>query len=873
MNWTTHAIRSTFLSFFEEKGHKIVPSSPIVVKNDPTLMFTNAGMNQFKGVFLGSESPQSPRVANCQKCLRVSGKHNDLEEVGLDHYHHTMFEMLGNWSFGDYFKADAIAWAWELLTEVYHLDKSRIYVTVFDGDEEMGLGVDSACIEEWKKHVSADRILRFGRKDNFWEMGETGPCGPCSEIHYDLRPDAERSKQDAKLLVNTGHPEVIEIWNLVFIQYNRLSTGQLQQLSQRHVDTGMGLERLARVLQNKKSNYEIDIFSKIIAAIERETKRSYQGGNAQKDVAFRVIADHLRAISFCIADGQLPSNTGAGYVVRRILRRAIRFGFSALAMDRPYLYRCVADLVQAMGDHYPELKKQQKLIERVIQEEERGFLNTLERGLDRIADYLKTHAAEKVVDGAFAFELYDTYGFPVDLTKLIAAESGFTVDTEGFNHELNKQKNRSRSASKVSYADWEVVSTGEFEGFIGYDSLSAKTELLRYRKVSSKGRDIVQVVLRQTPFYAESGGQVGDIGTLTLGDVELEVIDTVKENNEVVHIVEQVPPEGVYEVEANVDAGFRRETSRHHTATHLLHNALRKVLGTHVEQRGSLVAREKLRFDFSHFQKVTQQELERIENHVNGMIRDALPLKEFRDIPLNEALEMGALALFGEKYGEMVRVIQFGDSIELCGGTHVSNTSDIMAFKLTAEMAVASGIRRIEAVCGDAFLSYVNQRLELLDAIENRLGTTRNLVQAIDKMLEQNEELQKRIEQFRVKEKNALVESWKRRAAEENVISHHDDGCDPKTLKEAGHEFIVKHPDHALVVATGVTGKPYLLIALGDKLIKEKGLNAIDIIRHVSGHIKGGGGGQPFLAEAGGKNKEGLQRALKEAVEAINKNL
>lgn len=724
-------IRKAFLDFFKERQHAIVPSAPIVVKNDPTLMFTNAGMNQFKDIFLGNQKPQSPRVADTQKCLRVSGKHNDLEEVGIDTYHHTMFEMLGNWSFGDYFKKEAIEWAWELLTEVYKIPKDRLYVTIFEGDKKENLERDTEAYNEWKKWINEDRIINGNKKDNFWEMGDTGPCGPCSEIHCDTRIDVERMKSDGKFLVNTGDPQVIEIWNLVFIQYNRKSDGNLEPLPAKHVDTGMGFERLTRVLQQKNSNYDTDIFQPIINLVAKKSNIQY-GNNEKSDIAMRVIADHIRAISFCIADGQLPSNTGAGYVIRRILRRAVRYGYSYLNFDKPFLFALVPVLSNEFADIFPELKKQQDFVAKVIFEEEQSFLDTLRNGLKLI---------EKInenVSGEMAFELYDTYGFPLDLTKLIAQEKGLDVDEKGFNEEMQKQKTRSRKATAIESSDWkDLKPIGKVE-FLGYEQLESEAEVVKYRTVKQKDKTIYQVVLDKTPFYAESGGQVGDKGTLQFNGETVNVIDTKKENELIIHYIDKLPAVIEGKVYAKVDSTLRNSTANNHSATHLLHAALRKVLGTHVQQKGSLVAPDYLRFDFSHFAKMTDEQIEQVERIVNEKIRENIA-RETKVMPIEEALKTGAMALFGEKYGDNVRVVTFDEkfSRELCGGTHVNTTGQLGYFIITSESAVAAGVRRVEAITGESASNYIIEDKKRLAKIAELLGDPKDIEQGLNNIISQ----------------------------------------------------------------------------------------------------------------------------------------
>jgi len=872
MEWTSNQIRQTFLDFFRGKQHEIVPSAPIVVKDDPTLMFTNAGMNQFKGIFLGNIDAEFKRIADSQKCLRVSGKHNDLEEVGRDHYHHTMFEMLGNWSFGDYFKEEAIAWAWELLTDVYKLDKNRIYVSFFQGDEQQGLARDEEALRIWRKYIDEDRILPFGRKENFWEMGETGPCGPCSEIHFDLRSEAERKAVDGSTLVNADHPSVIEIWNLVFIQFNRMEDASLVNLREKHIDTGMGLERLARVLQKTDSNYDIDLFKGLIEEVEKATGKSYKGSDSLADVAFRVIADHVRAVSFCIADGQLPSNTGAGYVIRRILRRAIRYGFSQLEMKEPFIYQIAGRLVDIMGGHYPELVQNRELVSRVIQEEERSFLLTLEKGLEKIGNYLKQNV-NMPVSGEFAFELYDTFGFPIDLTHLIAAEHEVEVDMEAFEQELNKQKERSRQASRAEFGDWVILEEGPNSEFVGYDLLKTETRVMKYRKAKVKGRDTYQMVLERTPFYAESGGQVGDQGTLIFTSGEVRVLDTKRENNEIIHLVSGIPSSvDDPTVIAEVDSQRRKNIQKNHSATHLLHYVLRDELGKHVEQRGSLVAPDRLRFDFSHFERIPEETLERIGSRVSALITADQPLEEWRGMPIQEAKAMGAMALFGEKYGNNVRVVKFGNSVELCGGTHVARTADIEGLIIVSEGSVASGIRRVEALTGEAYHQYINERLGVLKNLEEKLGGPKDVLQAVEKLQAELKDLQHQIEGYRQAEQRNIERTLLKNIKEEKgyrLINYRVDGVEGKVLKDVAFNIIGKDDDIVLITGGVHHDKVSVVIGISKGLADRQKWDASGIIREISPTIDGGGGGQKFLAIAGGKNKQGLDQALVLADEII----
>ena len=861
---TSNEIRSQFLKFFESKGHRIVPSSPMVVKNDPTLMFTNAGMNQFKDIFLGNADAPYPRACDAQKCLRVSGKHNDLEEVGHDTYHHTMFEMLGNWSFGDYFKREAIAYGWEFLTEVMHIDKQNLYVTVFGGDEKDGLPMDTEAYGYWKEHIAEERILKGSKKDNFWEMGEQGPCGPCSEIHIDLRSEAEKQQTRGRDLVNKDNPLVIEIWNLVFMQYNRLANGTLEPLKAKHIDTGMGFERLCMVMQGKQSNYDTDIFQPLIQQIARLAGRTY-GDNPQADTAMRVIADHLRAVSFSIADGQLPSNAKAGYVIRRILRRAVRYGYTFLDLREPFINQLVATLVAQMGVQYPELAAQQTLIQRIILEEEQAFLKTLAGGIKRFDDYINAHSANAhVIDGAFAFELFDTYGFPIDLTQLMATEKGWTVDMDGFNQGLAEQKNRSRAAAAVENDDWVELQPGASQEFVGYDSLTAEVHVTRYRHIKVKDKEYYQLVFDRTPFYGESGGQVGDQGTLThpTGDT-VPVINTKKENNLTVHLVAKLPAHLDQPYTAQVDQCRRTATQCNHTATHLLHKALRNVLGTHVEQKGSSVDDQRLRFDFSHFAKLTREEIREVEKQVNLDIRRAIPLEEHRNMPIAEAQKLGAMALFGEKYGDHVRVVKFGDSVEFCGGTHIDNTGHIGSFRIVSESAVAAGMRRIEAVTAAAAETFNNNLQDQLDALRQLLKNPKDLTGAVQHLQDDNAALRAQVEQYQKEQANALRRELAAQLEQNPLIVRKTD-TDLSQLKETMLSLAAQYPDMAIVLGSLHGGKPSLLVALGQNRINA-GLNAATIVRTAGKEIQGGGGGQPAYATAGGKNPDGLDAALRTA--------
>ncbi len=878
---TSAEIREIFFDFFRSKGHTIVPSAPIVMKNDPTLLFTNAGMNQFKDYFLGNKKPPWQRVADTQKCLRVSGKHNDLEEVGVDSYHHTMFEMLGNWSFGDparpeggYFKKDAIAWSWELLTEVYKIDKSRLYVSVFEGDKSENLPADEESKKEWKKHIAADRILMGSKKDNFWEMGDTGPCGPCTEIHIDFRSDKDREALDGKTLVNKDHPGVIEIWNNVFIEFNRKKDGTLEPLPGKHVDTGMGLERLVRVLQNKASNYDTDLFTGTIAEVERITGKKYssvplkkeQGDEVKLAISFRVIADHIRAISFCIADGQLPSNTGAGYVIRRILRRAVRYYYSYLDYKQPLLTQLVPLVAKQFENVFPELIKQVDFVGKVVKEEEEAFLRTLEKGLRKIDEVIKLN---KNIDGKIAFELYDTYGFPLDLTKLIAAENNLTVDEAGFEKEMQQQKDRSRAATVIQTEDWVELKPGTNQ-FVGYDSLEIKTSVLKYRKVKTKGKELYQLVLEQTPFYAESGGQVGDTGSLTptfsRGE-GMNIVDTKKENDLVIHFTESIPENLSGEIIAKVDAQRRKEIMLHHSATHLLHAALRKVLGSHVVQKGSLVNDEHLRFDFSHFAKMTDEEISKVEAMVNEKIRENIPVV-IKEMPKEEAMKMGAMALFGEKYGDTVRVVIIDPSysIELCGGTHVGATGELGFFKIKAESAIAAGVRRIEAVCGKAAEKYVNERSVLISEIREKLNNPKSLQTAIENLQTENDQLKKHIEMLEARQLVALRNELLQK--DEiingiNFIGQLVEVSSPDALKKLCLDLNNHLRDHVALLCANIDGKAFAALGISDTVAAAKKLDANKIMKEtIAPLIGGGGGGQKTLATAGGKNAAGLQASI-----------
>ena len=867
---TSNEIRKAFLDYFESKQHHIVPSAPMVIKNDPTLMFTNAGMNQFKDIFLGNAAAQWPRATDSQKCLRVSGKHNDLEEVGHDTYHHTMFEMLGNWSFGDYFKKEAIAYGWEFLTEVMKIRKDWLYVTVFGGDEKEGLGMDTEAYDFWKEHIGEDRILRGSKKDNFWEMGDQGPCGPCSEIHVDIRPDEEKAKVPGRDLVNKDNPQVIEIWNLVFMQFNRKADGSLEPLKAKHIDTGMGFERLCMVMQGKRSNYDTDVFQPLIQELARKAGKVY-GQEEEADVAMRVCADHLRAVSFSIADGQLPSNVKAGYVIRRILRRAVRYGYTFLGFNEPFMNTLVPTLVGQMGHQFPELQKQQELIQRIILEEEQAFLRTLAGGIKRFNDYVESGKGKvgsgKTIDGAFAFELFDTYGFPIDLTQLMASEKGWTVDMEGFQRGLAEQKERSRGAAKVESDDWVELMPGVEEEFIGYDSLEADVHIARYRHVKAKEKEFYQLVFDRTPFYGESGGQAGDTGELQVESGKWRIKNTKKENGLIVHIVDTLPEELTASFHAVVDADKRQATACNHSATHLMHYALRQVLGEHVEQKGSSVDSERLRFDFSHFAKMSQEEIRDVERRVNAMIRQCLPLEEHRAMPIAEAQKLGAMALFGEKYGDKVRVVKYGPSVEFCGGTHVQNTGMIGSFRIVSEGAVAAGMRRIEAITAQAATDYADRQQEQLAALAEVFKGAKDLGAAIAKLQEENAQMKAVVEQMQKMKALDTARGYATRLADTPVIIERI-ADDVNTLKDALMTLRNDHPDMALVLGSVKDGKPALLIVLGQNRV-DAGLNAGQMVRTLGKEIQGGGGGQPHFATAGGKNPDGLDKALAVAKELI----
>jgi len=869
---TVADIRKTFVDFFENKGHTAVPSAPMVVKNDPTLMFINAGMNQFKDYFLGNTEPKNRRVVNSQKCLRVSGKHNDLDEVGVDTYHHTMFEMLGNWSFGDYFKEEAIAMAWELLTKVYELPKDRLYVTVFEGDASDNLGVDQESIDIWKSHIDASRIIKASKKDNFWEMGDVGPCGPCTEIHIDLRNDEERQKTDGKSLVNADHPQVIEIWNVVFIQFDRKANKSLSNLPETHVDTGMGLERLAMALQGKQSNYDIDLFQAIINKLEEISNITY-GNNEASDIALRVIADHLRAISFSIADGQLPSNTGAGYVIRRILRRAIRYAYQTLDLKEPFMGSLVPVLIQEMAQAYPELKVQEQAIIKVITEEENSFYRTLAQGIKRINQLIikcKSDGKE-ILDGKSVFELYDTYGFPLDLTSLIAREQKLAIDSKGFNLHLEEQKNRSRKATSLDVQDWITVTETPYVGFNGYDHLESSVNIIKYREVQQKGKLFYQLVLNETPFYPEGGGQVGDQGVLIKNEKKIFIFDTKKENNLILHFTKEIPDELVGTFSAQVNTSKRFNAARNHSATHLLHHALQKVLGAHVEQKGSLVQPDGLRFDFSHFSKVNDEELKKIESIVLKEIQENHKLEEFRKMPIEKAKKMGATALFGEKYGSEVRLIKFNDSLELCGGTHISNTNEIGMFTIISEAAVASGIRRIEAICGDTADAYFRTRSQKYEAALTLLKKPKNLELSIQDLIVKNQTLNKTIEVLQKEQSKRIKTELKNKIVQKNGVNFLAANVEtPSTsAKDILFQLKAECKDFVGIIGNTEQEKCGLHIIISDNLVNERGWNASNWIKEVSAHIQGGGGGQPFYASAGGKNAAGIPQAIKDLEKKI----
>jgi len=868
----SNEIRQQFLDFFKSKEHQIVPSAPMVVKGDPTLMFTNAGMNQFKEIFLGHKPAKAARISDTQKCLRVSGKHNDLEEVGHDTYHHTMFEMLGNWSFGDYFKKEAIAYAWELLVDVYGIDKNRLYFSVFEGDKSDHLEFDQEAFDYWKQYVPAEQILKGSKKDNFWEMGDQGPCGPCSEIHIDIRSDEERAKTPGIDLVNMDHPQVIEIWNLVFIEFNRKANGSLEPLPNKHIDTGMGFERLCMVIQGKQSNYETDVFQPMIQQIAKMAKLTY-GKDEEKDIAMRVISDHIRAIVFSIADGQLPSNNKAGYVIRRILRRAVRYGYTFLGFDHAFMYQLVQMMVDQLGATYPELVRQQELITNVIKQEEESFLRTLSTGLtllNRIIEKLQKEGY-KTVNGKEAFELYDTFGFPFDLTDLILREKGMTVSKREFDEEMAKQKNRSRSDAAQESSDWIILREDDIEEFVGYTHLKTEVEITRYRKQIIKGKEQFQLVFNLTPFYAESGGQVGDTGYIVNGDDKVYITDTKKENNLLVHYTKQLPKNINVEFTAVVDQKRRQLIANNHTATHLLHKALRDILGTHVEQKGSLVNASSLRFDFSHFQKLSEEEINEVEKRVNAEIRKNTALKLHTDITMKEAEKLGAMALFGEKYGDVVRVVKFGDSIELCGGTHVNATGNIGLFIIKQESSIASGVRRIEAITADEAENLLYEHKTLVKDLKETLKNPKDILKGVKTIIDQNKSLQKRLDIL----SDLIVLSTKDNTIQKmtnidgvNFIAEELD-FDANSIRKLSQVISQTLDDVYLVFATIINDKPLISVTVSKNLVESRGMNAGTIIRELAKEIKGGGGGQPHFATAGGKDVNGIKRVLERAKDFI----
>lgn len=878
INMKAEELRQLFFEFFRSKGHNIVPSAPMVVKNDPTLMFTNAGMNQFKDIFLGNQQPLNKRVANSQKCLRVSGKHNDLEEVGHDTYHHTMFEMLGNWSFGDYFKKEAIEWGWELLVKRLGIPEDRLYATIFEGNKEDNVPRDNEAYEYWEKCFSKPegRIIEGNKKDNFWEMGETGPCGPCSEIHVDIRGDEERKKVPGKDLVNKGHPHVIEIWNLVFIQYNRRSDGVLDQLPSKHVDTGMGFERLCMVIQGKKSNYETDIFQSVIKELSKITGKNY-GVNEKWDIALRVVADHLRAVSFSIADGQLPSNNKAGYVIRRILRRAVRYGYNNLGIEEPFIYRLVPVLAKTMGNQYPELKAGEEHIAKIIFEEEAAFLRTLGKGLKRIEKTITDLRTEhkNILPGKVAFEMYDTFGFPVDLTQLILKENDMHLDLRGFDEEMKNQKDRSREDASMEAADWTIVRDIEGTEFTGYQKTEDEVLISKYRNVKVKGKENCQLVFNKTPFYAESGGQTGDTGYIISGEEKITIIDTIKENNLVIHLAKKLPSDPSATFKAKVDLEKRLMTANNHTATHLIHFALRAILGAHVEQKGSLVNPDHLRFDFSHFSKLTKEELSKVEELVNRMVRENYAGKVTYGVTMEKAKSMGAMALFGEKYGDTVRVVEFGKSVELCGGTHVESTGTIGMVKIISEGAIASGVRRLEAVTALKAEKYINEKLNMVDDIASLLKTTGSITESVEKLIAENSSLKKTIGKFQSQSASIMLKELLEKAVIINnikFVSGKLDTDSPDVLKNIAYQIRSSSENTVLVIGSETAGKANILVMVSDNLVKERNLSAVAIIKEISAEINGGGGGQEFLATAGGKNPAGIQNALAKAAALLQKS-
>ncbi len=874
-------IRKQFLQFFESKGHLIVPSAPIVLKDDPTLMFNNSGMAQFKEYFLGNGTPKSKRIADTQKCLRVSGKHNDLEDVGFDTYHHTMFEMLGNWSFGDYFKKEAINWAWELLTEVYKIPKENLYVSVFEGNPEENVPFDQEAWDIWKELIDEDRIILGNKKDNFWEMGDQGPCGPCSEIHVDLRSAEEKAAVSGKSLVNNDHPQVVEIWNNVFMEFNRKADGSLEKLPAQHVDTGMGFERLCMALQGKTSNYDTDVFTPLIEKIEKITGLKYttnevilnDSEESQKqnktNIAIRVVADHVRAVAFAIADGQLPSNNGAGYVIRRILRRAIRYGFTFLNTKEPFIHSLVEVLANQMGEFFPEIKAQQQFVTNVIREEEASFLRTLDQGL-QLLDKVIAETNGKTVSGDKAFELYDTFGFPIDLTALILREKGFELDEAGFNGAMQEQKNRSRAASEVSTEDWSILIPGNVETFVGYDQTENEAKITRIRKVDSKKDGVLyQIVLDTTPFYPEGGGQVGDKGTLTSSNETIQIIDTKKENNLILHFTKQVPENISARFVAKVNTDLRIATSKNHSATHLMHQALREILGTHVEQKGSLVNSDRLRFDFSHFSKVTDEEIKKVEDFVNARIEEQLPLIERRSIPIQQALDEGAMALFGEKYGDTVRAIKFGQSMELCGGIHVKNTAEIWHFKIVSEGAVAAGIRRIEAITGNAVRNYYTTQETALADISSALKNPQDTIKAVVSLQDENAKLKKQLEQLMKEKLDGLKNILTSEFTAINGINYLAKQVDLSmgATKDLAQAIGSSMPNSFVVLASIEDNAPNIHCYIAKELVTSNNLNANVVIKELGKYIDGNGGGQPFFASGKGKNSAGIKEALDKAIQ------
>ncbi len=866
-------IRRKFLDFFASKGHTIVPSAPLVLKNDPTLLFTNSGMVQFKDIFLGNASSKSSRIADTQKCLRVSGKHNDLEEVGIDTYHHTMFEMLGNWSFGDYFKKEAIEWAWELLTVEYKLPKERLYVTVFEGDKKESLAFDQEAYDCWKKYIPEDRILNGNKKDNFWEMGEMGPCGPCSEIHIDLRPEEELKTKAGKDLVNNDHPQVVEIWNLVFMEFNRKADGTLEKLPAQHVDTGMGFERLCMAIQKKTSNYETDVFSPLIDFISQEAQVPYKR-DEKTDIAMRVMADHVRAVSFAIADGQLPSNTGAGYVIRRILRRAVRYGFTFLNFKEPFICKLVPVLGGQLRDVFPELEKQKEYVGKVIFEEEVSFLRTLDKGLKRLEN-IEGELKDKTIGGEQAFELYDTFGFPLDLTSLIAREKGYSVDEKGFTVEMEKQKSRSKAAAAKETGDWIVVGKEQKTEFIGYEFLDAEVSITKFRKIKQKNRELIQLVFDRTPFYAESGGQVGDTGFIENANEKILIVDTKKENDLIVHVAEKLPENPGSIFHAVVNPHKRRQSMNNHSATHLLHAALRQVLGKHVEQKGSLVNDKVLRFDFSHFAAMTSTEITKVEEIVNEKIRENIQLDEKRNVPIEEAKSLGAMALFGEKYGDFVRVITFDPSfsVELCGGTHVPSTGRIGFFKIISESSVAAGVRRIEAITAEGAERFVREELDVLDEVRRLLKNPKDILGSARNLLDEKHALEKKLEEFQQEQANRLKDELAKKAIKSNgyhLIIERVSVSSAESLKNIAYGLRNQFDDLLLILAADVASKPQVAVMIGEKLAQTNKYHAGNMVKELAREIDGGGGGQPFFATAGGKNLQGLNAVLEKARKLIS---